>query len=301
MAKGGTKLLVGCGIGCGLILLIVFLAIGSGALWVRDMADDFNDAVDLREQLDERHGDPADWVPPADGAIPAERIETFLAMRESTLEARTRIASTMSMFGMSEERLRGLEQGSWLDRTREVLRITRSGFDLAPALGEYFQARNQALLDHRMGYGEYAYLYAVGYWSLLGIDPEDGPKSLSFDAGDDTEIVNIRVEPEESSVRVQPGVMDRVRNDLLSMLVNQLEACRAAETCDPDWRRALDAELEAMRGDTDRLPWPDGPPAPTAASLEPFRERLRTTYNDATNPFELARNRRRGSWSIQSE
>ena len=36
-------------------------------------------------------------------------------------------------------------------------------------------------------------------------------------------------------------------------------------------------------------------------SLEPYRERLEASFNPLIDAFELARNRRRGRWSIQAD
>lgn len=301
MGRTRARLLIGCGTGCGVLILAALLAIGSGALWVRDLVGEFGSAVDLRDELDATHGTPRDWTPPADGRIPSARIEAFLAARERTADERARIAETMRTFSLSQQTLDQLEEASSLERMREVWRITGSAFDLAPGLGAYFTARNRALVEIEMGYGEYAYLYALGFWSFLSIAPDDGPPSVTPIDRADGDVVTIEVDGRDSSIGVQPQVLRRVRDDLRSMLDNQRAACDRAADCDTAWRDALAAELAVLDADRDRFPWPDGPPGPLAASLEPFRERLRASYVAATNPFELARNRKRSAWSVESE
>ena len=66
-------------------------------------------------------------------------------------------------------------------------------------------------------------------------------------------------------------------------------------------RGALEREIEAMESDGRRFPWRDGLPDRIIACLRPFRERLEATYSPVTNPFELSRNRKQGSWSIQAD
>ncbi len=56
-----------------------------------------------------------------------------------------------------------------------------------------------------------------------------------------------------------------------------------------------------MTSGTESVPWKEGLPERMSATLEPFRERLEATYDPAVNQFELARNRRRGRFSIQAD
>ena len=53
------------------------------------------------------------------------------------------------------------------------------------------------------------------------------------------------------------------------------------------WRRALEAELDALEADRDRLPWQRGLPRVMDRSLRPFRERLEASYSDLMNPLEI--------------
>ncbi len=293
MSKTRSMIIGGCGLGCGLILLVVFLLIGSGALFVRDTVRGFDNAVELRGELDERHGEPAGYVPTPDGTIAPDRIEAFLGAREAMGDARAEISALFTSFDMNEQRLSRLESESWWNQMREALSITRSALDVGPALGAFFEARNRALLAADIGYGEHAYLYAISYWSFLGIGADDGPRQVILD--------NEPTGRESTSVMAQPQILRRLRGELIAMLHNQRSLLDRRGEFDPAWRSALVAEIEALESDPERMPWGDGPPAAIRASLEPYRERLRATYDNGTNPFALARNVRRGRWTIQSE
>ena len=79
MVKSTSKRwLQGCGIGCGIVALLLVVAMIGGSLVVMRP---FREAVQTRETLDERYGQQADFAPAADGAIPSDRLEAFVAVR----------------------------------------------------------------------------------------------------------------------------------------------------------------------------------------------------------------------------
>ena len=67
----------------------------------------------------------------------------------------------------------------------------------------------------------------------------------------------------------------------------QADGLAVAGEGDPGWREMLEAEVDALERDPYRLPWRDDLPAATAASFEPFRERLETSYSEICNPLEI--------------
>ena len=75
---------------------------------------------------------------------------------------------------------------------------------------------------------------------------------------------------------------------VLPMLHNQLAALTADESVDPNWSESLRTEILLMESDGLRLPWQDGLPPQTAASLEPYYEELAASYSTMVHPVELA-------------
>ena len=289
-----NKLLLGCGIGCGAIFLLVLLSFASGAFWVRNTLRGFQDAVDLRTSLEEHHGRVDEFVPPTDGSISPVSMEAFLSVRESLRDARLSIAEIFGNFPMSEAEARQLEEQPLLQKMRSVFRIGGSAFRLAGTFGNFYAVRNQALLDHDLGMGEYTYIYVLGYYSWLGHSPNDGP--LNAPAQPDG------IEPRRrDGPRFVLGMGDRIRRNIIQILRNQLETLEGGAPDTESWRAMLAAEIERLEDEADRLPWADGLPKAIAASLEPYRGRLEVTYSPATNPFELAQNRRQGRFSIRAE
>ena len=58
---------------------------------------------------------------------------------------------------------------------QKFLTVMRTGAGAIPRLAEFERNRADALLEHRMGLGEYWYIYSLAYYSWLKKDPGDGP------------------------------------------------------------------------------------------------------------------------------
>jgi hypothetical protein len=256
------KWLIGCGIGCGVIVLIL-VALGlTGYLFFKNIADEFKDYDASITTLTERYGSIKDFTPNPDGSIGPERMETFLAVREALSPVREKLEISFETLQNRVGRDR-IE----VKKPKNILKMIKTGVGLIPQIGEFMKNRNQALLDRGMGMGEYYYIYVISFYSWLGHLPEDGP---------DFEIVG----PEDDTT------LRRLHRLLLPMLHNQLEKLQASDIRD-DWHKALEAEIKAMEEDRFRLPWQDGIPDVIESSLKPFRHQLEQSYNKMTNPLEL--------------
>ncbi len=262
MADDGRGCLGKTVIGCGAAVLL-----GIGALVVLTLAvmRPFSAAVDDRELLDEQYGTRADWVPSPDGSIAPDRMEAFLQVRRAVEPLCDEFTATEVQIA-SMQRFDDQEEVSRSEVLREALATTRSAIGLGPLIGDLYAARNAALLEVGMGLGEYAWIYTLAYHDRLG--EVSDPDTRLF-GGSQTD--------------------RRVLADIRGMLERQLSSVE-----DPDDRAALEAEIEAMRSDSERLPWADGLPPPIADSLAPFRQRLDDLYCDAAAPMELLTNTRRG-------
>jgi len=70
-------------------------------------------------------------------------------------------------------------------------------------------------------------------------------------------------------------------------MLRNLDEDLAADSKPGGLRELVNAELQTLEADPERIPWEDGLPEEFEAGLEPYRERLEATYSPATNPFEL--------------
>jgi hypothetical protein len=276
------KWLVGCGIGCAAIILILIVLGVGGYMFFKNLIGEFQDQEELMKTLTERYGEIADFCPEPDGSIGPSRIEAFLAVRDAFSPYQEKLESSMmelqNRVGKSEIEVK---------KPKNIFEMIKLGFGLVPQVAEFMKFRNQALLDAEMGMGEYTYIYAIAYFSWMGKLPEDGPDFEVMEEGGgsrlgEMDVKEIREERRDSMLR-------RLHRMLLPMLQNQREklASGGASETATEWQTLLDAEIQAMDADRFRLPWEDGLPEVIKASLEPYRDRLERSYNAMTNPFEL--------------
>jgi hypothetical protein len=277
------KWLVGCGIGCAVIVLILIVLGIGGYMFFKNMIGEFQEQEELMEILTERYGPIRDFCPEPDGTIGPSRMEAFLSAREAFAPYQENLE-----ISMRELQDRAGKSEVEVKKPKNVFEMIKLGFGLIPQIAEFMKFRNQALLDAEMGMGEYIYIYAIAYFSWLEKLPEDGP---DFEVmGDDEagarfgerDIEEIREERRDTMLR-------QLHRMLLPMLKNQLEQLQASGISDAqtEWKSLLEAEIQAMDEDRFRLPWEDGLPDAIRSSLEPYMERLEQSYNAMTNPFEL--------------
>jgi len=266
----------GCLIGCGVVIALGILLMAGGSLFV---LRPFRGAIETREALDAQFGELADFTPAADGAVPADRMETFLEVRRRLMEQCGRFqAFEGAMEGLEE--LDDLEDPPRMEILGAFWRVTRQVFGLGTGMREFFRARNEALQEAGMGRGEYTYIYVLAYSHFLRPSPagdREAPRPLHVSA--------------------------RARKALRSMLRNQLAGLESLPveggTSEAFQTRqhhiqALRIEIQALEEDPERLPWQNRLPAAVMASVAPYRDRLDSLFCVETVQFEFIRNRRFG-------
>lgn len=281
MAGGARKWLLGCGIGCGVMVLLAAGVGTVGFLGVRKAMDRGKDIESGYEELKARYGAPEDFVPAPDGAVPAGRMLAFLAAREA-LAADRQVAGDI---------LRTLDGQSADGTPPGFLQKAQAGFRLVPVMMDFVERRNQALTAQGLGLGEYYYIYSLAYFNLLGKDLADGPsftvtshdeggdnRGFQWEAGKNDRSEDSRDDRERSIRRYLHGVQ-------LQMARNQLEGLTALGGDEAD-RQRLEAEVAALGNDPRRLLWETGLPEAVRASLEPYRAQLEATYDPMTNVLE---------------
>jgi len=280
------KWLIGCGIGCGAIALIVIILVMGGFFFIRNVVHDFRSSEELMDTLVEEFGTIQEYCPSPNGAIEPERLEVFLAVREAMTPVREELERSLRFLQDSDA------QGPGEEERRSVFKKITTGFGLISQIADFHKARTQALLDAGMGMGEYYYLYTVSYYSWLGKPILDGHDFQI--RGDDEGYRFNDWEGEESDEVRQDMTLRWLHRIILPMLHNQYE--KLTESGVPgaqrSWQRAMEAEIEAMESNRYRLVWQDGLPEVTGKSLEPFKQRLEASYSPLTNGMEIALERR---------
>jgi len=294
MASTASKWLLGCGIGCGAIILIAIIVVGVGYVLVKDTVEDFKETEISMERITEEFGEIEDYCPEVDGRIPADRIEIFLMVRDSTAAIREemKISATTISDGIGDFEKK--EKKSF----RDVLGIIKKGFSALPQLAGYYKEKNYQLLDAGMGLGEYTYIYTTTYYSYLAKPLSDGPdfplmnnnNSGRYEVDWDDE----KSSDEEFFNDVKENryyqILKKVRRMVIPMMVCQLDKLEETSSTmrySSTWKTALKREVAALKDDRMRLPWENGLPKVIAESLEPYRIQLEASYEPLLNPIEI--------------
>lgn len=295
----------GCGCGCGLLVLLLGLLGWGGYVLIRRVVGQAERIDAVMEQVHEKHGRVSDFRPEPDGAIPPERVEAFLRVRELMATTRAETGHVFRLLSSGESE--GTTEvpgvlGQVLAWGMGILKV-EAGTSLVPQLIAFVAARGEAFLEAGMGPGEYLYIYSLAFYSGLGRSPADGPAFRLM--GDDQDgNQGRRGSGDEFDVREgrREAVLTTLNERLLPMLRRQLAALdeggRLRES-DP-WRKQLAAEIAAMEEDRFRIPWRDGLPPVIEASLEPYRARLEASYSALCNPLEVLASTGGGSEEIET-
>ena len=275
--------LIGCGIGCGALILLVVFLLAIGFFFVRDLAKNFDASEEVMALVVEKYGKLTEFVPWPDGAVPSERIETFLAVREESLEARRQLEHSFELLG------RGLgEEGESKPSPARIFKTIGRGFQLVPDIADYYHSRSRALLQREMGIGEYAYLYCLIYFSWMGKDPGEGP-DVAVMRGKRGGWIEWDTSDEENTDEQADAVMRRTVNKIcVPLLRNQIKNAGLNTNDLPDgWIERLVMEEERLTRKPDGILWEEGMPETTSRSLEEFRSRLESSYSTSVNVIEL--------------
>jgi len=277
------KWLIGCGIGCGAVIIIVGILITAGYFFVKNIVDEFKDTEAMMSTLTERYGRIREFCPPPEGAIKSERLNAFLEARKACAPVREKMSQSLTALAEKKE-----SSDIEIKTPKNIFKMIRLGFGIIPEIAEFIKSRNQSLLDAEIGLGEYYYLYAISYYSWLEKSVGDGP-DFQIMGPDDGEGRFRYWDREDIGEDRRERMRRKINHMILPMMRCQLEKQKEknAPGASAEWRRALAAEIKAMEVDQKRLPWQDGVPEVIAASLKPFRSRLEASYSPMVNPLEL--------------
>jgi len=294
MASTASKWLLGCGIGCGALILIGVLIVGVGYLFVKDTVQDFRETEISTRRITETYGEIEDYCPKADGRIPSDRIEIFLMVRDSTAAIRQEMVQSLATI---TDDIRGVENQD--DKPFfKVLGIIKKGFSALPQLAGYYTKRNYQLLDAGMGLGEYMYIYTTAYYAYLAKPLSDGPDFPLMNTGNSGIRYETEWEEEDNDEVFYDDVKEnrhyqilkRVRRMVIPMMVCQLDELEATSSLtkySSAWKTALKEEIADLKHDRMRLPWENGVPKVIAESLEPYQVQLEASYEPLLNPIEV--------------
>jgi hypothetical protein len=242
------------GIGCAAVLGFVVSAVA--AILAVTFRGYQREAATLGD-IDARFGAHDSYRLPSDGAVPADRLARFIAVRRALMPRCAEITEWTGAF-------RGVEAAAGSDATDVVKLFRQVGGTITrvPRLGIVFGAylddRNQALLDQGMGIGEYSWIYVVSYLAFLRQPP------MRLLAGSNqAKVLDDRVYPETANV-----------------IARYIEATGLSGG---PWVE----ELARLRANRARVPFADGLPPELVRALEPSRAALAAAACPAATELDL--------------
>jgi len=168
----GGKWKLGLGIGCGVMLLFVVGILGVGTWYAGRINQEYKEVTDSEKALLAATEGDSGFRPPPGGIPGPERIEVFLAVREDLDSWRRTMATASGQFADDQDRQR---TGGLMD----LVKLLNTGSDLMPTYAGFWTARNETLLAHEMGPGEYAYIYRLVYQTWLELERPDVPATIN--------------------------------------------------------------------------------------------------------------------------
>jgi hypothetical protein len=266
LASKGKQWLIGCGVGCAtLTVLLILVTVGGSLIMMRP----FNKAVEAQKELTAIHGEREDYVPPPDG-ITADRMERFLAVRRELMNHCGQFEEIAGSFRQMEELDKGGDDPPVGEVLKGVGNIMGSVFSIAGEIGALNNSRNNELLKNGMGLGEYTWIYVLSYFSWLGNDPDIGLDSH---------------EGGSSSSREVKMILQMMRNHARALE----EVGRTAEA--NLWRD----EAQRLTRSGELVPFAAGDlPAEITGPLYKFRDALESTFCPYMAEFELGKVQKRG-------
>jgi len=284
MAGAGKKWLMGCGIGCGMIVLILGGIGTCGYMGVKKLKDRADQIEDSFEALSAEYGRPGEFVPDVDGRIPAARMEAFITVREAMRAQRDETSLLLRIIDDETEE----------SSAASTIEKIKAGVTFLPKLMLFLEERNDMLRTEGMGLGEYLYIYGLAHYNVLGLDPADGPGiQIRDDAGGSESGIQIghssgSDDPEErrdERNRIVRKYLHRIQSEIAG---NQLRALDLTGSVgDEAWAEALSAEIDLMESESRRLLWEDALPDRLRDSITPYRDQLLELYDPTMNAIEV--------------
>lgn len=265
MAGTGKKWLIGCGAGCGLIILLnILIFVGAGVFIARPM----NKVAESQKILSKELGKAADFIPEADGLTP-ERMEIFLAVRDRLIPSCEKFEKAAVGFQAMEELDKGEDDPSLGEVFKGLGKFMGSFKGMVVEMSEVMKIRNEALMEMGMGMGEYTWIYVLSYNSWLGFSPNTG---VEEDSGEFT------------------ARQKNLISDLMEHHAGSLSSSGREEEAEI-WRR----EQKKLDWNDDGVPFDEESlPAEIRTALEPYRTRLLELYCEPMSEFDLGMIKKKG-------
>jgi len=171
MEKNSSKIITGCGIGCGVFVLLLIIAGVFIYTYVKNTFEDVKQIEESNQVLEAKYGKIEDYSPIT--FIDSSRLVTFIEIRDSINFYSSELSDAFNDISKEIDKKLGGEhedKSFW-----ETMGLVNKGIKIVPKMINYFSERSRLLLKNDFSPGEYYYYYTLGYYNHLKKNPGDGP------------------------------------------------------------------------------------------------------------------------------
>lgn len=253
--------------GC-LLLVIALVFITASAVYFSTAG--IRDAKRLEQTLIDRYDWANNYTPAIDGAIPPQRVEKFIRVRQAVQTQCLDYQAVLSSIA-SLDNIESNPDTTASEAASTGMAGFKSAFSAGPKMIKFSDTRNQALLDEEMGLGEYMYIYLTAYGQQLASESASPYSGME-----------------------EAYLSPRARKEFIQILNNQLAAIEASgeQASNADLVKHLRQEIEALETGSQLSPWPNGPVGAARESLASYQQELAGLYCSGVVRIELLQKNR---------
>ncbi|NOX16875.1 MAG: hypothetical protein GXO87_01145 [Chlorobi bacterium] len=285
MENKSSKILVGCGVVFGIVVVLVVL-IGFGIYtYIKNASAKKDEIVQLNKFIEDKYGNVDEFIPPKN-VVDSVKFVFFLDVRDSLIKYDDEITSELQKISSTVEKQKE-DVSFW-----ETLKVMKTALDLIPNFMTYVKKRNELLIKRDLSLGEYLYYYVVSYYSFLKKDVADGPPINILISGSKNNAV-IAYNDEGNNKEPEKNKKDLMRKRKIDLsekinlvFIKFFENAVANADSLSKVRNYFSGELVKMKENVLRLPWQDGLPETAESFIKRFERILEKTYNPAINSLE---------------
>lgn len=285
MKDKSSKLITGCGIGCGVFVLIIIISGVMLFTFIKNVGEDIDKIEVVENAMEEKFGKVEQYVP--EFPISEKRLNTFLSIRDSlNLQAKELVEEIDNISDEIEDDEK--EKSFW-----ETIGIIKSGLNIIPAVVEYYSTRSQLFLSNDMSPGEYYNIYSTVYFVWLNRSPGDGPPfpideensvgaEITFDKKKNLD--------KENSAKLKHDRETVMLRDINYLFVRQYENYLKENSTIKENNmlvKLIESEVEQLYSNPYSLPWKQDLPQEFVEIFEKNRFLIETSYNEQLNSIEL--------------
>ncbi len=276
------QLKLGLSIGCGFLVVVVLLVVGGGTYWATNTGKEFKAAIQVEKKLNKEYGVLGVYQPAGWGVPPENRVATFVQIRQSMAEYQLGMQMALEQYINQKNE----HSGSGF---METINAVRAGSRLGPAYAQFWQARNEKLLEYGMGAGEYAYIYGLAYYGFLGHDPGEGVDGLGGLSTSEP-MVGVRVVVADSDQELSQA--EKARRRAASMILDFFEKVEFQTDGNPDpglvvWQAEMQTEIVNFNANPFHILFQTQKSETLENIFGKFRKDLEDAYASRVDPLEL--------------